>query len=122
MIERDLVDFIHTSIRSVWTLELLLCLRRSPGRIWTDAELVREMRASDLIVSEGLSTLRTVGLVRPEEGGHRYAPASAVIAGLVDRLERLYRDRPVAVTKAIFAAPNERLKTFADAFRFRKDR
>lgn len=122
MIERELLDFIHTSIRSVWTLELLLCVRRSPNKVWRRDELVRDMRASDLIVTEGLSALTTAGLVRPEAGGYRYAPASAALARLVDELEGLYRDRPVTVTNAIVSAPNERLRTFADAFRFKRDK
>lgn len=122
MIERELLAFIHSSIRSVWTLELLLCLRRSGDKVWSRDELVRDMRASDLIVTEGLSTLTAAGLVRPASDGYRYTPASPALAQLVEQLETLYRDRPVALTNAVLSAPNDRLRTFADAFRFKRDR
>jgi hypothetical protein len=100
----------------------LLCLWRSSGRAWSAAELVGELRASDSIVTEGLSLLQAAGLVSPEaEGRFRYAPASGALDHLVQQLAQLYRERPMAVTRAIFASPNEKLQTFADAFRLKKD-
>lgn len=122
MNEGELLEFIRTSIRSVWTVELLLHLLRSAHRTWTAEELVREMRASDIIVGEGLTTLLTAGLVSSDASGNfRYAPASSSLDNLVQQLAVLHRDRPSAVTKAIYSRPNEKLQTLADAFRFKKD-
>ena len=122
MIEPDLLDFIRSSIRSVWTLELVLAMRRHPGQSFTPAQLVAELRASDLVVSEGLNVLGSAGLVSADrDGTYRYAPASPTIEHLVQRLERLHGERPMAVTKAIFSAPSDKLQVFADAFRLTKD-
>jgi hypothetical protein len=122
VIEGELLDFIRSSIRSVWTLELLLLMRQQSRRAWPAAELVRETRSSDFVVSESLSTLQAAGLVTAEsEGVYRYAPASPQFDRLVQQLEQVYRERPVAVTKAIFSSPNEKLQTFADAFKLKKD-
>jgi hypothetical protein len=106
----------------VWTLELLLLMSRSSSRRWSPGELVRELRASDAVVSEGLASLQTAGLVSSEQDGDfRYAPASPRLDRCVQQLAQVYRERPTAVTKAIFGNPNERLHTFADAFRLKRD-
>lgn len=118
----ELRDFLRHSIRSVWNIELLLWLYRHPGRGWAPEELVREMRASDLIVSQGVAGLQQAGLVVAEDGGAcRYSPASPDLDRLVQQLERVYRERPSVVTRALFSAPTEKLSTFADAFRLKKD-
>ena len=113
---------IGTSIKSVWMLELLLLLRRRTDQAWRPSELVRELRGSESIVSQGLSGLLTAGLIVEEEGKtYRYAPATAHLDGLAQRLEASYAQRPGAVVKAILTAPNDKLQNFADAFRFTKD-
>ena len=118
----DLMQFVGTSIKSVWTLELLLYLRRAAGRTCSSAELVRELRASDAIVTDGVSSLHKAGLVVSDGLGNvRYAPVSATFDRLVQQLAQLYRERPVMVTNAIFAGPDRKLQTFADAFRLKKE-
>lgn len=118
----ELREFLRHSLRSVWNIELLLWLYRHTGRGWLPAELVREMRASDLVVSQGIASLQQAGLVQTEAGGScRYMPASPDLDRLVQQLERVYRERPSAVTRALFSAPTDKLSTFADAFRLKKD-
>lgn len=122
IIQGELLDFVRTSIRSVWTLELLLFMWRSSSGRWTAPQLVQELRASDAIVDDGLASLQAAGLVSPEAGGaFRYAPASSHLDRLVGQLAQFYRERPMAVTKAIFSNPNDKLQSFADAFKLKKD-
>ena len=121
MIDNDLLAFIR-SLRSVWTVELATLLRRNAGRGVAPEELIRELRASDRVVSDGLELLQAAGIVVAEhDGTYRYAPASPTIEDLVQRLEKLHRDRPTAVTRAMFSAPSDKLQSFADAFRLKKD-
>jgi hypothetical protein len=118
----ELRDFLRHSLRSVWNIELLLWLYRHTGRGWLPADLVQEMRASDVVVSQGISGLQQAGLIMAEAGGtYRYSPASPELDRLVQQLERVYRERPSTVTRALFSAPNDKLATFADAFRLKKD-
>ena len=117
----DLLDFLRGSVRSVWSLELLMLLRRAPERAWPTATLVQELRASETVVRDLLTTFEAPGLVRCDQDGCLYAPASSVLEALCRRLEETYRDRPVGVVNAIAAARNEKLQTFADAFRLRDD-
>ncbi|HZH53157.1 MAG TPA: hypothetical protein VEZ16_14895 [Microvirga sp.] len=118
----ELRDFLRHSLRSVWNIELLLWLQRHPGRGWPAADLVRELRASDLVVSQGVEGLQQAGLIvtdAPET--YRYAPASPHLDRLVQQLERVYRERPSAVTRALFSSQADKLSTFSDAFRLKKD-
>lgn len=122
MISPDLQTFINGSIRSVWALELLLLLKRDAECTWTPEKLVVELRASTPLVADVLRTFDASGLIRREDGeAWRYAPAASALAALADELEQVYRTRPGAVVKAIISAPNDKLQSFADAFRFRGD-
>lgn len=116
----DLLGFVREHIRSVWALELLLLLRRDAERCWAPADLVRELRASQMLVSDNLQRLEAAGIVIPDDTGcYRYAPASPVLDGLCGRLEAAYRERPVAVVNMI-AKPSS-VQSLADAFKFRGD-
>jgi len=121
LIDQDLLTFIYSAVRSVWALEVLLLMRREPGRVWTAEALARELRANERLVGDVLADFDTGGLVRGDDGGFAYAPAAPVLGELCDRLEAAYRERPVGVVKAILAAPKDKLQIFADAFRFRND-
>jgi len=52
----------------------------------------------------------------------RYAPAPPALDATVVQLARDYAERRVTVITMIFSKPVDKLRTFADAFRFRKDR
>jgi len=119
--ETDLVDFVRQHIRSVWALELLLKLREDPARCWSPAELVQELRASQMLVGDNLGRLERSGLIVPEDQGcFRYAPASPILQKLCDDLEAAYRERPVSVINMI-ARPAGSLQSLADAFKIRGD-
>ena len=121
MIPSEVVEFIQSSIKSVWAAETLLLLRRRSDRSWTADELIRELRSSRSVVAENLATFLQAGLATEEEGQFRYAPASAELDRIVHELEMAYAERPTAVVKAIMAAPSDKLQIFADAFRIKKD-
>jgi hypothetical protein len=118
--ENDILNFVSARIKSIWALELLLLMRRTTGRAWTSDELVRELRASIVVVHEALSGLTTAGLVASAEADlFCYCPVSGQLASLVDETQSLYLAKPLAVINAIAAAPNEKLRIFADAFRLK---
>jgi hypothetical protein len=122
VIDKPLLDFLRASFRSVWTLELALFLWREPRRDWRAHELVRDMRSSEFVVREGLATLIRAGLVGEVEAGlYRFLPTKPSFEEYMAELEVLYKERPVSLIEAIFSAPDERLRTFADAFKLRRD-
>ena len=120
--EDELRDFLRHSIRSVWNIELLLWLYQNSSRTWSAGDLVRELRASDLVVSQGIAGLQQAGVVMTDaNGSYRYAPTTPDLDYPVQQLQRVYRERPSVVTRALFSAPTDKLATFADAFRLKKD-
>jgi len=115
----QVAGFIRSSFRSVWSLEVLLLLKREP-RLWSPTEIVAALRASDLIVAQSLDALAAAGLVALEkDSAASYRPAPS-LAPLADAAESLYARSPDAVRRLIVGAPSG-LAAFADAFRLRKD-
>lgn len=121
MIPAELADFIQGSIKSVWSVELLLFLRRRREQSWTPDQLIAELRSSRSVVVDVLATFVQAGLATEEAGAFRFAPASDELDRLAQALEAAYAERPASVVRAILSAPSEKLKFFADAFRIKKD-
>ena len=118
MSEDDVIDFIRAHIGSVYTLELLLLIKRRPGKTWQENELVRELRSSGTAVSEALNRLNLAGLVSENLPGHyAFAPISPKHEQLAAEIEKAYTNMPLSVVKAIVAQPEEKLRLFSDAFK-----
>lgn len=116
-----LLNFIQTSFKSVWALEVLLLLRRHSDRAWSPKELVRELRGSAPVVAQSVVALQSAGLIAEGADSRvQFAPASQSLRELVDAVEETYIEKPDAVRRVILMAPNEKLLTLADAFRLRK--
>jgi hypothetical protein len=114
--------FVRSSFRSVWSLELLLLLKRHP-RPWPREEIVAALRASDLVVAQSVESLTAGGLLTLGcDGCAAYSPASPDLATMADQAEAFYGRSPDAVRRLIVgAAPGGGIAAFADAFRLRKD-
>jgi DNA-binding IclR family transcriptional regulator len=122
VIPEDVQRLIRDSIKSVWTLDVLLLMRRGGDKSWPLDELTRELRGNRTLVHDVLSALAKAGLVEADEAGnYRYRPADAEADALVERLEKIYVERPLALIKEIVSAPNEKIQSFADAFKLKKD-
>lgn len=122
MISEPALQFVRRSIKSVWTLDLMVLMRRHRERAWTPDALAVELRGNRALVQEALSNLVLAGLLVAEpDGSYRYQPAKAELETVAAEIERHYIERPLALIKAIASAPNEKIQSFADAFRFKKD-
>lgn len=121
MEDADILAFVGATVKSVWALELLLLMRRERDRGWLMPDLVRELRASTLVVGEALNGLQSAGLVATDERGEWcYRPASEQLDAFVEGAAALYAAKPVAVINAIATAPSEKLRIFAEAFRLKE--
>ena len=116
--DADIVAFVRAAISSVCALELLILLRRERQQCFRADQVVRELRSSQLAVAQALEHLTKAGLIEELPGtGYRYQQVSVQLDAICDRLESLYARKPVMIVRAILDAPNEKLRTFADAFR-----
>jgi hypothetical protein len=119
---QEVIEFIRSHFRSVWSLELLLHLRRHPDRSWSTAQLVDVLRASEAVVATGIETLLAGGLIVVEkDGGARYAPVSPELDERVGETEEVYGRKPDAVRRLIVLSANSGVAAFADAFKLRRD-
>jgi DNA-binding GntR family transcriptional regulator len=119
--EDDIIGFIRAHIGSVYTLELLLLTRRSPGKTWQVNELVRELRSSNTAVAEALNRLVQAGLVTEKSPGHYgFAPISPEHEQVAAEIEKAYVRMPLSVVKAIVAQPDEKLRLFSNAFKLKE--
>ena len=117
----NVTRFIQSSFRSVWSLELLLLLKRDRTS-WTQADIVDALRASQLVVSQALESLVAAGLVTVGDNGEvKFSPVSDNVGKLIEETEALYAKRPDAVRRLIVAASKPGLTAFADAFKLGRD-
>jgi DNA-binding IclR family transcriptional regulator len=104
--EEEAIAFIRDVLGSVYSVELLLLIRRHGSRTWRGGDLVRELRSSATAVGEALNRLIRAGLVTERPAGrYGFAPSSLQHAQLAAAVEKLYRDAPISVMKAIVTAP-----------------
>jgi len=121
----DIRRFIAANITSVAQLELLLLLRGERDREWTADEVSRALYAAASGMAEQLNDLETKGLLyithAPDER-FRYRPRDDELDALIGRMATLYQERRVAVISLIYAEPTDKARSFADAFRLRKEK
>ena len=106
-------------------LEILLLLHQTPLRNWTAPDVARELRIDPLWAAAQLELLYARGLA--ERAGisphlYRFRPQTQSLDETVDTLAQAYADRRVSVISLIYAKPPDALRSFADAFRLRKDK
>lgn len=123
-IRDDVARLLATRIQSVIELEVLLYLRRNPGQELTAAAIARAMYIDPAGAAGVLEALQRRGFLAAGAGAEptfRYQPSSPELARALDELDRIYAERRVTIISLIFSKPNESLRMFSDAFRFRKD-
>jgi hypothetical protein len=120
----DLCNFMQRCTPSVEAVELLLLLARGPGQTRTAAELAHALRptvVSESAVRDYLNGFVACGLVEKRPGGAcAYSQPAADTASLVTALEKAYNERPVSLVRLIYALKDEKIRSFADAFKLRK--
>ncbi|HEX8361692.1 MAG TPA: hypothetical protein VF613_16365 [Longimicrobium sp.] len=115
---------IAERIASAEMLEILLLLEREPERGWTADEVSRQVFTVPAAAIGSLEGLVAQGLAASDGAAnptYRYAPASGEIRQQVTALAAAYRASRVAVIQLVFAKPADPLRSFADAFRVRRD-
>jgi hypothetical protein len=102
--QEDLARSIAASFRSVWSLELLLLLKREGGP-HSREELIGTLRGSERVVAQALEGLVSAGLATVDEhGSASYLPISPEVTRLVEMAADLYSRKPDSVRRTIVAA------------------
>jgi hypothetical protein len=117
-------QFIDQNIQSVAQLEALILLRRESQRDWNAEEIGRALYippdlAATLLADFGRRGLAKV-VVQPNVR-YTYQIADAGVDQLISEIASAYQDRRVALISLIYSKPLNKVQTFADAFRLRKE-
>jgi hypothetical protein len=120
----DLCAFIQHCTPSIEAVEALLAMARAPGRAWTPGELARKLAPtilSESALREYLQAFVSCHVVE-RQGDGRYAYSQPPVAGaaLIAALEKAYNERPVSLVRLIYALKEQKIRSFADAFKLRK--
>jgi hypothetical protein len=115
------VRLVGEHIHSVEQLEVLLLLRRAPEREWTASDVAVELATVPQSAADRLEDLAHRGFLAKAAERYRYDGSDHGRDAAVGELEDAYARRRVTVIGLIFAKPSESIRTFADAFRIRKE-
>jgi hypothetical protein len=114
-------QFVAEHIESVAQLEVLLLLRAASDKDWTAPEVARALVTQPESAAAGwLDDLAKRGLAREAGGAYRF-DAPPELEPMLDDLAESYAKYRVTVVALIFAKPSDRITSFADAFRIRKE-
>jgi hypothetical protein len=119
-IPRHIDQFIASHIDSVGELEALLLLRAS-GAPLEAAQIAQRLYTGETETIEMLNRLCRGGLLVCSGKVYKYECRTEELARMVDELAELYRHQLIPITNRIHAK-SRRIRQFADAFRFKKDR
>jgi hypothetical protein len=112
--------FLQTTVPAVEAAELLLALKRDPGRWWTMPELVSSgVGVPEADAARHLEGLQGRGLVALDAERRAQYRAPEALAAHVATLEKVYRERPVTLIRVIYGLRDSKIRSFADAFRLR---
>jgi hypothetical protein len=120
-VPKHIRDFIARSIDSVAQLEALLLLRSNPAETWGIEPVAKRLYVAPGEALEILQRLCGDGLLSGRDGVFHYECATPELRQTVDELAETYRRQLIPITKLIHAKPR-RIRAFADAFKFTKDR
>lgn len=121
----SLQRFIQDNVPTFQSVEILLFLARHPGRKWPAGEIVEAIKPSVFTVSavkEHLVHFRQRRLLAGDfDGGFAFSPASGELQAAVDELAVAYSERPVTLIRTIYALTENKIQSFADSFRLKKE-
>jgi hypothetical protein len=122
-IDSDIRTFIAENIGSVAQLELVLLLHAKPDQRFVAGDVAKMFALAPEITDGLLASLCRQGFAAATADptpAYYYAPHSVEIDRRVADLAELYRQRRVSLIQLIYSQPVDKLRIFADAFRFRK--
>ena len=117
----DVRRFVDDYVDSVELLEVLLFVRANALRDWSAGEVAAELRLAEDSAAVRLSTMAAAGLLEESGSRFRFAPKSSQLERAAADLARIYPERRFSIIEIIFSKPNDKIRSFADAFRIRRD-
>lgn len=95
-------------------------LKSNPDKSFRLEELVLQLRSSSMAVAQALTRLKDNGFTQEKpDGTYAFAPRSPRHREMAAAIETVSTQKPMTLIKAIAEIPNEKLRNFSNAFKFR---
>ncbi len=117
----ELKDFLRRHIKSVGHLEILVLFSKDLDRSWTAQQISQELRTNLSLAGTQLDDLTRSGIVEICEDGSSRCVMEPVYRETLKRLVSFYLLRRSLIIEFIYSQPLDRIRSFADAFRIKKD-
>jgi hypothetical protein len=120
---RDIQQFLSQHIRTVHELEIVLLLYDQPARAWPAPAVAEKLYIPPELAVERLESLAAANLARRQaaEGQGATYQACPEHSTFMEKLSHTYRERRITMISFIFSQPDETVRSFADAFKLRKE-
>ncbi len=119
----DVRRYVLRRIPSVPYLEAILLLRDNAHDGWQAPQVARRLYLAEPEAQTLLSLLHANGIVQPAgdaPGCYRYAPETAELGELLDRLAVAYKQNLIAISTLIHSNTRAKAQLLAEAFVWRK--
>jgi hypothetical protein len=120
----DVKHFIDQNIESLAQIEALLLLKQHPERSWNAEEIAKVLYVPAELAETLLADFVRRGFAKASSTtpvSYFYGPADENLDDLIGQVATAYQDRRVAIISLIYSKPLNKVQTFADAFRLRKE-
>lgn len=118
----NIINFLSEFIETVSQLELLLLIYENKSIEWTADSVSKALRTHPSMAAKQMDILFYKGILNKRlDTSYTYGPETQMLDETIVQLYSLYHVRPVAIVTFIYTKPDEKLKGFADAFKFIKD-
>jgi hypothetical protein len=122
--ESRLITTLIDCLESLHDLQLLLTMIEDPERWWDARAIAEHIGNPTVSTRQGLDRLAARNLLDirvTEEVRFRYGPGTPELAAAGTAFLDAYRKNPLAIAGRVAARRPRSLRTFADAFRIRRD-
>jgi len=103
-------------------LEIFLALGSEPQRFWSVHDIFQKIQSSEKSISDCLDFFCRSGLATADAERRFQLTTRSDLVKLAAELQKIYRERRVTVIETIYKKPPGPIQSFADAFKFRKDK
>jgi hypothetical protein len=121
----DLIRFLYNNIGSIDQLEILRILGEDRDREWDAVALAGAVQADPQTVRAHLAAMHTRGLLtataQREGPSYLHGASTPELEAMVCRLLKIYKERPVTMIRKVYEQARDPHRSFADAFRIRKE-
>ncbi|MEQ1877612.1 MAG: hypothetical protein ABL958_13290 [Bdellovibrionia bacterium] len=119
-LDPEIQSFIDKFIDSVEQLEILVLLKESAPKSWSDREINEKLQSNLGSVRERLAGLCKLDLIKSVNNLFVYPGSNDKYDQIIEMTSHAYKRSRIRIIEMIFSRPKNKLRDFSDAFKIRK--